>query len=228
MYRPIANSGQNANNALKRYADDDVCCNSYPDACQYDVTIATAATVNNVKFKRTADGATITKTFTAAGGTAVVAALKAAFVAEGYENDGDVIVDVTSEVDGSNTIYHITGALIVVSMTHTTNTVVTATEKCNRVGICDFYITTAGGAANVFGVDGTDEDLGSLVIGADNAAAVVAAIEGATAWPSGYTVTVTEDADLYYITLNGPGTVVFTWNGNQFAKQDCVAGYIAV
>jgi hypothetical protein len=56
MYRPIANSGQNANNALKRYADDDVCCNSYPDACQYDVTIATAATVNNVKFKRTAAG----------------------------------------------------------------------------------------------------------------------------------------------------------------------------
>ena len=228
MYRPIANSGQNANNALKRYADDDVCCNSYPDACQYDVTIATAATVNNVKFKRTAAGETITKTFTAAGGAAVVAALKAAFVAEGYENDGDVIVDVTSEVDGSNTIYHITGALIVVSMTHTTNTVVTATEKCNRVGICDFYLEIPGGTVNEFGVNGVEEDLGSLTLVGNTAANVVSAIEGAAEWPAGYTVSVVEDADSFNITINGPGEIVFTWNGDQFAKQVCVAGYIAV
>lgn len=227
MYQPIANPTQNANNAMKRYGNDDVCCNDYPTACQYDLTIATAATVNNIKFKRTAEGETITKTFTAVGGTAVVAAIKAALVAEGYEEDSDEVQGVTSRVSSSNTIYSITGSLIVVSMTHTTNTVVTPTTKCDRVGICDHYITTAGGAANVFGVDGTDEDLGSLVIGSDNAAAVKAAIEGATAFPSGYTVTVTEDADLYYITINGPGTVVFTWNGDKFVKQDCVAGYIA-
>jgi hypothetical protein len=227
MYQPIANPGQNANNAMKRYANDDVCCDSYPTACQYDITIATAATVNNIKFKRTAEGETITKTFTAVGGTAVVAAIKAALVAEGYEEDSDEVQGVTSRVSSSNTIYSITGSLIVVSMTHTTNTVVTPTTKCDRVGICDHYITTAGGAANVFGVDGTDEDLGSLVIGSDNAAAVKAAIEGATAWPSGYTATVTEDADLYYITINGPGNVVFSWNGDKFVKQDCVAGYIA-
>lgn len=227
MYQPIANSGQNANNAMKRYANDDVCCDSYPTACQYDITIATAATVNNIKFKRTAEGETITKTFTAAGGTAVVAAIKAALVAEGYEEDSDEVQGVTSAVVSSNTIYSITGSLIVVSMTHTTNTVVTPTTKCDRVGICDHYITTAGGAANLFGVDGTEEDLGSLVIGVNNAAAVKAAIEGATAWPSGYTVAVTEDADLYYITINGPGNVVFSWNGDKFVKQDCVAGYIA-
>jgi hypothetical protein len=227
MYQPIANPGQNANNLMKRYGNDDVCCDSYPTACQYDITIATAATVNNIKFKKTAEGETITKAFTASGGTAVVAAIKAALVAEGYEEDSDEVQGVTSAVVSSNTIYSITGSLIVVSMTHTTSTVVTPTTKCNRVGICDHYITTAGGAANVFGVDGVDEDLGSLVIGVDNAAAVKAAIEGATAWPAGYTVAVTEDADLYYITINGPGTVVFTWNGDKFAKQDCVAGYIA-
>lgn len=227
MYQPIANSGQNANNLMKRYGNDDVCCDSYPTACQYDITIATSATVNNIKFKKTAEGDTITKTFTASGGTAVVAAIKAALVAEGYEEDSDEVRGVTSRVSSSNTIYSITGSLIVVSMTHTTSTVVTPTTKCNRVGICDHYITTAGGAANVFGVDGEDEDLGSLVIGTNNAAAVKAAIEGATAWPAGYTVAVTEDADLYYITINGPGTVVFTWNGDKFVKQDCVAGYIA-
>jgi hypothetical protein len=227
MYQPIANPTQNANNAMKRYGNDDVCCNDYPTACQYDLTIATAATVNNIKFKRTAEGETITKTFTAVGGTAVVAAIKAALVAEGYEEDSDEVQGVTSAVVSSNTIYSITGSLIVVSMTHTTNTVVTPTTKCDRVGICDHYITSAGGAENIFGVDGEDEDLGALVIGSNNAAAVKAAIEGATAFPSGYTVTVTEDADLYYITINGPGTVVFTWNGDKFVKQDCVAGYIA-
>ncbi len=227
MYQPIANSGQNANNVMKRYGNDDMCCDSYPTACQYDITIATAATVNNIKFKRTAEGDTITKTFTAVGGTAVVAAIKAALVAEGYEEDSDEVTGVTSAVVSSNTIYSITGSLIVVSMTHTTSTVVTPTTKCDRTGICDHYITTAGGAANVFGVDGTDEDLGSLVIGSDNAAAVKAAIEAATAWPSGYTVAVTEDADLYYITINGAGPIVFTWNGDKFVKQDCVAGYIA-
>ena len=227
MYQPIANSGQNANNVMKRYGNDVMCCDSYPTACQYDITIATAATVNNIKFKRTAEGDTITKTFTAVGGTAVVAAIKAALVAEGYEEDSDEVTGVTSAVVSSNTIYSITGSLIVVSMTHTTSTVVTPTTKCDRTGICDHYITTAGGAANVFGVDGTDEDLGSLVIGTDAAAAVKAAIEVATAWPSGYTVAVTEDADLYYITINGPGPIVFTWNGDKFVKQNCVAGYIA-
>jgi hypothetical protein len=227
MYQPISVPDQNANNALKRYGNDDMCCDSYPTACQYDITIATAATVNNIKFKRTAEGETVTKTFTAVGGTAVVAAIKAALVAEGYEEDSDEVRGVTSRVVSSNTIYSITGSLIVVSMTHTTSTVVTPTTKCERVGICDHYITTAGGAANVFGVDGTDEDLGGLIIGTDNAAAVKAAIEGATAWPSGYTVAVTEDAELYYITINGPGPIVFSWNGNKFVKQDCVAGYIA-
>ena len=107
MFRPISVPDQNEKNLLKRYADDGVCCDGYPAACQYDITIATSATVNNIKFRKTASGDIITKTFTASGGTAVVAALKAAFAAEGYENDDDDVVGVTSEVSGSNTIYHI-------------------------------------------------------------------------------------------------------------------------
>lgn len=227
MYKPISVPDQNANNAIKRYANDDVCCDNYPDACQYDVTIATAATVNNIKFQRTADGDVVTKTFTAAGGTAVVAAIKAALVAEGYEEDSDAVASVTSEVVSTNTIYHITGALIVVSMTHTTSTVVAATAKCTRVGICDFYTEIPGGTANIFGVDGVDEDLGSLTLAGSTAANVKSAIEGAAAWPSGYTAAVVETATEFQITINGPGPIVFTWNGEQLTKQDCVAGYIA-
>lgn len=227
MFRPISVSDQNANNALKRYADDDVCCNSYPDACQYDVTVATANTVSAVVVKRTAESASETLSFTAAaGGAAAAAAIKAAIVAAGYENDGDAITDVTQAAVSTNTIYAITGGLIIVSLTHSGGSA-TATAKCDRVGICDFYLEIPGGAANVFGVDGTDEDLGSLTLAGNTAANVVSAIEGATAWPAGYTVAVVEDADSFNITINGPGEIVFTWNTVQFDKQDCVAGYIA-
>lgn len=227
MFRPISVPDQNANNALKRYADDGFCCDSYPDACQYDVTVATANTVSAVVVKRTAASASETLTFSAAaGGAAAAAAIKAAIVAAGYENDGDTITDVTQTAVSTNTIYTITGGLIIVSLTHSGGSA-TATAKCNRVGVCDFYTEIPGAAANVFGVDGVDEDLGSLTLAGSTAANVVSAIEEATAWPAGYTVAVVETATEFQITINGPGTVSFTWNGAQFDKQDCVVGYIA-
>lgn len=227
MLRPISVPDQNANNALKRYSDDGVCCDNYPDACQYDTTIATANTVSAVVIKRTAESDAETLSFSAAaGGAAAVAALKAALVTAGYENDTDLVADVTGETSGSNTIYHITGGLIVVSITHSGGSAA-ATAKCTRVGICDFYIGIPGGAANVFGVDGVDEDLGSLTLVGNTAAEVVTAIEGAAAWPSGYNVAVVETGTEFQITINGPGPIVFTWNGAQFTKQNCVAGYIA-
>lgn len=227
MFRPISVPDQNANNMLKRYADDGNCCDNYPDGCQYDATIATANTVSAVVFKRTAASDPETASFTAAaGGAAAAAAIRTAILAEGYENDGDQVVDVTTETSGSNTIYHITGALIIVSVTHSGGSA-TATAKCTRVGICDFYTEIPGGAANVFGVDGVEEDLGSLTLAGNTAADVKSAIEGAAAWPSGYTVAVVEDSDSFNITINGPGPITFTWNDVQLTKQNCVAGYIA-
>lgn len=227
MFQPIANSGQNANNALKRYGNDDVCCNEYPDACQYDVTVATANTVSAVVIKRTPASDSETLSFTAAaGGAAAVAAIKAALIAAGYEEDSDEVASVTGAAVSTNTIYSITGALEIVSLTHSGGSA-SATAKCDRVGICDFYTEIPGGAANVFGVDGVEEDLGSLTLAGNTAANVVSAIEGATAWPSGYTVTVVETATEFQITINGPGPIVFTWNDVQFTKQNCEAGYIA-
>jgi len=227
MLQPISVPDQNANNALKRYANDNHCCNDYPAACQYDATVATANTVSAVVIKRTAESDAETLSFSAAaGGAAAVAAIKAALIAAGYENDADQIASVTSAVDGTDTIYSITGSLIVVSLTHSGGSA-SATAKCTRVGICDFYIAIPGGAENIFGVDGTDEDLGSLVLATEDAADVVTAIEGAAAWPSGYTVAVVETGTEFQITINGPGPIVFTWNGEQFTKQDCIAGYIA-
>lgn len=227
MFRPISVPDQNANNALKRYADDGSCCDGYPSACQYDVTVATANTVSAIVIKRTAESPAETLSFSAAaGGAAAVAAIKAALEAAGYENDADQITGVSSAAVSTNTVYSITGGLIVVSLTHSGGSA-SATAKCTRLGVCDFYIEIPGGAANEFGVNDTVEDLGSLTLVGNTAAEVVTAIEGAAEWPSGYTVAVVETATEFQITINGPGPIVFTWNGEQFTKQDCVAAYIA-
>lgn len=227
MFQPISVPDQNANNALKRYANDDTCCNGHPAACQYDATIATANTVSAIVIKRTAESDAETLSFSAAaGGAAAVAAIRAALVAAGYENDGDQITDVSSAAVSTNTVYSITGSLIVVSITHSGGSA-SATAKCTRVGTCEFYIEIPGGAVNEFGVDTDVEDLGSLTLAGSTAANVVSAIEGATAWPSGYSVAVVETATEFQITITGPGPIVFTWNGEQFTKQNCEASYIA-
>lgn len=227
MLQPISVPNQNAGNTLSRYANDDVCCNDYPDACQYDATIATANTVSAVVIKRTAASDSETLSFTAAaGGAAAVAALKAALIAAGYENDADQITSVTGTAVSSNTVYSITGSLIIVSVTHSGGSA-SATAKCDRVGICDFYTEIPGAATNTFTVDGVNASLGSLTLAGNTAAQVKSAIEGAANWPAGYTVEVVETASEFQITINGPGPVVFEWDGVQFTKQDCVAGYIA-
>lgn len=227
MYQPIAAYTSGDESIAKRYASDSACCNNFPAECQYDVTIPTSATVNNIKFKRTADGAEITKTFTASGATAVVAAIRTALTSEGYEDDNDVIRGVTSKTSGSNTIYSITGSLIIVSMTHSTSTVVSATAKCKRAGICDYTVKTSAGATNNFGVDGVVVNLGNLPFDTTTAAALKTAIESASNFPAGYTVTVTKGTTQFTVVLNGPGTKVFTWNGVRFDKSNCVAAFIA-
>lgn len=225
MLLPISNFAVNDESLVKRYANDDGCCNDYPGVCAYEITIPTSATVNNIKFKRKENDAEITKSFSASGGAAVVAALKSALSAEGYEDDGDEVKGIVSKVSGSNTIYTITGSLVVVSMTHSTSTVVNAVKKCKRTGVCDFVVNTAAGAVNNFRVDATTVDLGNLPFSSTTDAALKTAIEGASNFPSGYTVAVTKGATEFTITITGPAPKLFAWNGVQFAKQNCQTVY---
>lgn len=227
MLQPISNYVATDASALKRYANDDACCNDYPDVCAYEITIPTSATVNNIKFKRTDSSEEVTKAFTASGGSAVVAAVKSALAAEGYEDDGEEPVGVTSKVSGTNTIYTIVGSLVVVSMTHSTSTVVNAVKKCKRTGVCDFTVNTAAGAVNNFRVDGTTVDLGNLPFSSTTANALKSAIEGASNFPAGYTVSVVKGATEFTVTINGPSPKLFAWNGVQFAKSNCAVAYIA-
>lgn len=226
MLLPISNYVGGDNSLLKRYSNDDACCNDYPDPCAYEVTIPASATVNKIEFRRISSGPVISKTFTAVGGTNVVNALRSVFASEGYEDDGNDIAGVSFSTSGTNNVYRIVGALVVVSMTHSTNTVVNAVPKCKRVGFCDFVVNTSAGAVNNFRVDSSVVDLGNIPFSSTTASALKSAIEGASNFPAGYTVNVIKGATEFTITISGPSPKLFAWNGVQFSKQNCKVSYI--
>lgn len=230
MLQPISNyEGQNANNLVKLYEGDTGCCPDLAAECQYDVVIPTANAVNNIIFKRTAAGDSVTKTFSPAvtGAANVKAAILAALVAEGYEEDGSSPVGVDSYVDGTNTVYRITGSLVVVSMLHNTVTTVTATQKCDRVGRCTYFATYAGGNGDIFIVNGTENTLGDLTFASTTAAQADTAI--AAEVPAGTVVAVVKNTDtsLFEITLIADQGSTFEIDGTDFTESDCGPGYVA-
>lgn len=236
MFRKIHNSDQNAANTVKLYESESGCCSDGQLAqCMYDVTIPTANAVNSITFKDSA-GANKTVTFSPAvtGATNVKAAIKAAIVAEGYEDDTDVVSGVTSEAVSTNTIYHITGELVIVSMVHNTSTSVNATAKCTRVANCQFaYADYAAGSTDLT-INGVVEDLGTITPGTTSAGAVQTAIEGALDNQSVVynTVTVTTTGSgastKYQITITGVvSTTTLELDGVEFTRSACSADYVA-
>lgn len=229
MLKPIANSGQNSANTFKVYESDNGCCNDVPSACQYDVVIPTANAVNNIIFKRSSDsGATaVTKTFSPAvtGGANVVAAIKAALAAEGYENDDQTPIGVSSYVDGTNTVYQITGNIVVVSMLHNTSTTVTATQKCTETGRCTYTNAYAGGNGDAFVVNGTSTNLGDLTYASTTAAQVDSAL--AALVPAGTAVTVTKANNVFTIVIYANQGTTLTLDGVDFTVTDCGPGFVA-
>jgi len=236
MFRKIHNSDQNAANAVKLYESESGCCSDGNLAqCQYDVTIPTANAVNSITYKNEA-GANVTKTFSPAvtGATAVKAAIKSAVEAAGYEDDTDIVLGVSSKVVSTNTIYSITGELVIVNMVHNTSTTVNATVKCVRIANCVYAITGfAGGAANDLKINGVSNALGAITPGTTLASAVKTAVEGAlTAQSVTGTVTVTTTgsggSQTYNITIADViSTTTFELNGVQLVRSTCLATYKA-
>ena len=236
MFRKILNPGQNAKNTVKLYANESGCCSDGQlPQCMYDVTIPTANAVNSITFKD-ATGANKTVTFSPAvtGATNVKAAIKAAILAEGFENDSDVVQGITSETSGANTIYHITGELVIVSMVHNTSTSVNATAKCTRVANCQFAYADWNATTDTLTINGVAEALGTVTPGTTSAAAVKTAIETALGNQNvDYTlVTVTTTGSggstLYQITITGiVSTTVLSLEGIEFTRSACSADYVA-
>jgi hypothetical protein len=230
MFRRITNwEDQNANNLVKLYDATNGCCGTPEDACMYDVTIPTANAVNNIIFKKR-DGTNKTVTFSPAvtGAANVVAAIKAAILADGYDNDSDAITGVSSVDVSTNTIYSITGDLTVVSMLHNTSTTVTATAKCDRVNRCTFFYAWPGsGSTSAFLVNGVSATIASLTLAGNTAANVVSALEGAANWPATADVTVTETAEAFEITISDIAGNTFSLGGEDFERSACAPTYQA-
>lgn len=231
MLRLILNpTGQNPNNLIKLYKTQSGCCDDAAAACQYDVTIPTANAVNNIIFKNPITGANKTVTFSPAvtGAANVKAAIVNALAADGwFENDNDAVTAVSSETSGSNTIYHITGEAIIVSMMHNGATTVAAVVKCTRVNVCDFAYDYAGNAATTFTVNGVNASLGSLTLAGNTAAQVKAAIEAAANWPTTADVEVTKTGTAFEIRIVDVGSNTYEINGDEFTRSGCAAGYVA-
>jgi len=224
----VPSGGQAGNkDVLKRNLADDICCNDYPSACKFELTIPSAATVNSLKIKRKEDSAEITLNIGVSGAANVAAKMRDEILAQNYFDDGVDLPGVSYTTAGGNVIYSIVGALIVVSATHSGSTVVNAVKKCKRVGICDFKLTIPGGATNNFSVDGVVVNLGAINHATDSAATVQGLFQNASNFPAGYTVTVVKTATAFDVTIKGPGGKEFAVNGVRFAQSNCVIDYIA-
>jgi len=226
MLKELLNKGQNANNAVKMYRDESGCCGDTLTDCQYSVVIPTANAVNNIIITKA--GVNKTLTFTATGATAVVAALKTALAGEGYDENSKQPFGVTSETSGTNTIYHITGDMVVVSMTHNTSTVVNATKKCTRIAKCRYFYAWPGSADNTtVTINGVDATLATQELASKTAAQVQAAIVALANFPATATINVVETATAFEITINDVFTSTYAFGATAFTESNCTAGYIA-
>lgn len=236
MFRKIHNADQNAGNTVKLYESESGCCTDGNIAqCQYDITIPTANAVNSITYKdENGDNKTTVFSPAVTGATDVKAAINAAIVAEGFDDDNDVVVGVSSTVSGSNTIYHVTGEIVIVSMLHNTVTSVNATAKCIRIANCTYTLAdSAGGATNSLEINGVAEALGAITPGTTSAATVKTAVETALSNQSvtgtvAVTISGTGVAELYTITITDViSTTTLVLNDEQFVRSSCVATYTA-
>jgi len=227
MYRAITNyDGQNEANLVKILDATSGCCDGGTTPCQYDVIIPTANDVNNIIFKQ-ADGTSVTRTFSPAvtGAANVVSAIKAAILSsDGYEPGDDMTPTVSYTTSGANTIYHISGDLIVTSMLHDTSTTVAATARCTALNMCSYFLSWAGDAGNTtFIIGGVSATLATFEPTTATAAQVQAAIIALGNWPTNAYINVTEITDVSFeITITAAHDAAPSLDAVDFAKSDCV------
>lgn len=230
MYKQITNSGQNANNLHKILDQSSGCCGAAVDVCQYSVVLPTANAVNNIIIRRNGVDETLTTGFPATGAANVKVAIAAALAAAGFENDNDIVTGVTSETSGTNTIYRITGDVVVVSMKHNGATTVNATALCSRIKKCVYALDWPGSAGTtVVTINGADATLASFTLAGSTAAQVQAALIALTNWPATATVDVVETATAFEIRITDVFTAEYSFAGADpdFTSSNCAMGYVA-
>lgn len=227
MYKKITPEGANANNLIKRY-DNEGCCGDALAQCQYSIVIPTANAVNGITIVENGENVELTTGFPATGAAAVKVAIKAALAAAGYEDDDDAAVGVSSETSMANTIYRVTGTVVVASMRHNTSTSVTATALCTRMKKCVFAIDWGGsGSATTVTINGVDASLASKTLAGNTAAEVHTALIALANWPSTATADVVETATAFEIRVTDSFDSTYAFGATAFTKSNCAMGYIA-
>lgn len=228
MFRKITPAGANANNLIARY-DNEGCCGDAVAKCQYSVVIPTANAVNGITIVNAdGDNEELTTGFPATGAANVRTAIRTALEAAGYENDGDEVTGVSSETSMSNTIYRVTGSVVVVSMRHNTSTSVSATALCTRMKKCVFAIDWGGSAGNTtVTINGVDATLASKTLAGNTAAEVHTALIALANWPTTATADVVETGSAFEIRITDVHTASYAFGATALTKDDCAMGYIA-
>lgn len=240
MIRRILVPDQNADNFLKLYHSESPCCGDSGTICQYDLTYTQANTVSLLNI--TEDGVARALTCVPATTSAadVQAAILAALIAAGYEDDGDPNFEGVTVVDNGSTLtVTITGDVVAVSLT-TSGGAATFNQDCTLVNLCTFATTedepyaggTTGSAETTLKINGVNYDIGTVTPGTTSAATVKAAIEAdmATAGVSG-TATVTTNGSggtqTYNISIAGSEWEnEFILSGFRFVKSGCAQSFV--
>lgn len=231
MLRRISNPKQNSANTLKAYVSDQGCCGEGEDQCKYVATFADGA-VTAVVVKKL-DGTNQTITFTSATGAAnVKAALLAAIEAADidgamYENDMNRYLPGVEVVDNGSTLtVTIIGELPIVSITHAGGSQA-ATATCTEIGLCTYYIETAGTATDSFDVNNVAVTL-DLTFATHTGAQVSSAISGAANFPANSTVSTNKNTTTskFEITITAPAENTIKMNGTKFTRTNCHQDYV--
>ena len=227
MFRKITPAGANANNLIARY-DGEGCCGNEVAKCQYSIVIPTANAVNGITIVQDGENVELTTGFPATGAANVRTAIRTALEAAGYENDDDDVAGVSSETSLANTIYRVTGSVVVVSMRHNTSTNVNATALCARIKKCVYSIDWAGsGSTTVVTINGVTATLASFTLAGSTAAQVHAALIALANWPTTATLDVVETASAFEVRVTDVFTASYAFGATALTSGSCGMGYVA-
>jgi len=225
MLREILVPSQNADNFLKLYKGDSPCCGDSANQCQQVATYAAANGLTAIVIKDK-EGNNKTLTFSSVTGAAnVLAALRTAIYAEGYEEGAPDSFDGISVVAVSTNLQvTITGDLQVVSLTHSGGSANFSAQACDQILRCDYTIDNyAGGATNTLRINGVDYAVGAMTVTVTAEATIEGIIDGhlATAGIGGSS-TVTDNTTDWTVVISGAKSdATITLGGTYLDRSNC-------
>jgi len=204
-FKTLLVADQNAANILKIETADSPCCGDTARTCEYTTTYTAANTVSGITITNRA-GASQALTFAAVSGAAnVIAAIKAALAAAGYEDVSDSLESIA--ITGTTTFTVVAYSDVPLISIAASGGTATFTAKCIAVTLCNSTATiSASAAAPTLSVNGKNAAMAAIVYGTTLGSAIATNIN-AVLTASGVlnaTATVTPS------TATGPYTVVFT------------------